>query len=54
LWGELRRLEAASGTARRDGLLKLATELDGEASGARAEKTRAIASVLRDLANASR
>ncbi|MEO5580526.1 MAG: hypothetical protein ABIR58_07690, partial [Gemmatimonadaceae bacterium] len=46
--------EAASGTQRRDALAQLATQLDGDASGAGAAKVRMLAAAVRDLAAASR
>jgi hypothetical protein len=47
--------EQASGAARREQLNTLAGALDGDASGARdAERVRAMAAAVRDLANASR
>jgi hypothetical protein len=46
--------EAASGTARRDQLNRLATQLDADAANAiDAERVRAMAAAVRDLANAS-
>jgi hypothetical protein len=50
----LNAAEAASGAARRDQLNALATELDGDAAGARdADRVRALAAAVRDLANAN-
>ncbi len=46
--------ENASGSARRDALTRLASELNGEAGGMNAAKVRMLASALSDLANASR
>jgi hypothetical protein len=47
--------ERATGTARRDQLNRLATELDADAANAAdAERVRALAAAVRDLANASR
>jgi hypothetical protein len=47
--------ERASGSARRDQLNRLATELDRDAAGALdAERVRAMAAAVRDLASASR
>jgi hypothetical protein len=46
--------EKASGTARQDSLTKLATELDGDASGAGdAAKVRTLAGAVRQLAGAT-
>lgn len=45
--------EAATGAARRDQLMRLASELDNDASGARdADRVRAMAEAVRALANA--
>jgi len=43
--------ESASGTARSDALTKLASQLDGAASGADAAKVRMLAGTVRDLAS---
>jgi len=42
--------ETASGAARRDALSALASQLDGEASGASAAKIRKLSAAVRDLA----
>ena len=52
---ELANAENASGAARREGLTKLSTEIDGEAGTARdAAKVRMLAGAVRDLATAMR
>ena len=45
--------DRASGSERRNALSRLATELDGEARGADAEKVRTLATVVRTLQNAT-
>jgi hypothetical protein len=52
--GQLNAAEQATGAARRSALTALATQLDGDAAGARdAARVRAMAAAVRDLANAS-
>ena len=46
--------ESASGSARRDALTRLASELNGEAGGADAAKVRLLATAITDLADAAR
>jgi hypothetical protein len=51
--GQLNAAEQATGAARRSALTALATQLDGDAAGARdAARVRAMAAAVRDLANA--
>ncbi|HZI42906.1 MAG TPA: hypothetical protein VFD67_14405, partial [Gemmatimonadaceae bacterium] len=53
--GALAAAEQASGSARRDALTQLASQLDGDASGSSdAAKVRLLASSVRELANAAR
>ena len=52
---ELTRAERAAGTARREGLLQLATQLDGDASrSSDAAKVRMLAGAVRELAATTR
>jgi hypothetical protein len=50
----LTNAERGSGGTRRDALTRLATELDGQATGSDTMKVRTLATALRDLANATR
>jgi hypothetical protein len=53
--GELARAERLSGEQRRDALTQLATQLNGDAAGARDQaKVRTLATAVTDLANAQR
>ena len=54
LRSSLTSAERASGSARRDALTRLASDVDGSARGADAAKIRLLAGALRDLGNASR
>jgi hypothetical protein len=52
LRGDLARAQAASGTARRDALTRIASQVDRDGGGSNAAKVRMLAAALRELAAA--